>query len=69
MSNVEVKTTITTRGSSKKIVLCNQCSPADGTGGVICGLLLLLLEKPWARRDSIEKPSENKLGESAAYQN
>lgn len=39
-SNIEVK--LTTRESNKKIVLRNQCTPADGKGWIICGLLLLL---------------------------
>jgi hypothetical protein len=37
--NVEL---ITTMESNKKIILSNQCRPADCKGGVICGLSLLL---------------------------
>jgi hypothetical protein len=55
--NVEL---ITTMESNKKIILSNQCRPADCKGGVICGLSLLL-EKTWAQRDSREKPSELRL--------
>jgi hypothetical protein len=56
ISNVEP---ITTRESNKKIVLSNQCRPADCKGGVICGLLLLLEDMGPEGFD--RKPSELRL--------
>jgi hypothetical protein len=50
-SNVEVK--LTTRQSNKKIVLRNQCIPADDMGWIICGLLLLLEDAGPSRREVI----------------
>jgi hypothetical protein len=43
MKDVEcqmLKLTMTPREGNEKVILCIQCRPADGMGGVICGLLL-----------------------------